>query len=108
MKSLLKTIKKLNTPDVIEGYEMESLFNFKIREEKGILKIYDEKENYHIDYLDEMNSLLYDASIEFGTSFIPMETDNIMQQLETAIKCDFGNDSYIEWETNVVMVVVKE
>lgn len=107
MKNLLATIKKLNAPKIIDGEEFESNFKFETREENGQLHVYDAWECYHYDYLEEQNYLMADCAAEFGFKFTPKETDEIMEQLLAAVKADFGDDAYIEWENNVVMVVAK-
>ena len=104
MKNLNELLNKLNAHDV---YGDESLFRFQTRVENGLIHIFDANENYHIDYLEEMNCLMRDASEEFGFDFEPQLDDKIMNQITEAVKVDFGKDAYIEWENNVVMVVAK-
>lgn len=107
MKHLAEAIKKLNLPSTIDGEEYESLFNFETRIENGLIKLYDANESYHIDYLEEKNSLMYSCAEEFGFTFKPIKEDKVMKRLLEAVQADFGKDAYIEWENNVVMIIAK-
>lgn len=107
MKNLQKAIEELNAPKEYDGEVFESLFNFEIKEEDGRIIIVDANEHYYIDYLEEQNELMRDCSYEFGFEFKPILEDKIMEQLEQAVKKDFGEDSYIEWYTNIEMIVAK-
>lgn len=103
MENLKKVIEELNAPNEIDGVTYESPYDFKIKDNK----IYDVNECYNIDWLEEQNCLMYDASQEFGFEFEPMSSDTIHDKLLEAVKKDFGEDSYLEWENNVVMVIVE-
>lgn len=110
LKNLKKVIKELNSSSTYE-YEgevevMESQFNFKIERRENNLVLFDSKENYHYDYLEELNSLMYDCSKEFGFKFTPATTDEIHDKLEKALQQDLGSQAYLEWENSVVMVIV--
>ena len=107
MKNLQEAINKLNAPKEYDGEIFESHFKFVVKEEDGKIIIVDENENYYIDYLEEQNSLLYDCANELGFEFKPMLEDKIMEQLEEAIKKDFGKDGYIEWHTNIEMIIAR-
>lgn len=103
---LKKVISDLNADIVDEdGEVIDSVYDFKIEEYPDHLRIYDSNECYHIDYLEEMNSLAYQAADEFGFEYSPMTEDNIFEELNEAVKADFGKDKYLEWEDNVVMSV---
>lgn len=107
MKNLKKAIKELNASKEYDGEVFESQFNFIIKEEDGMIYIVDTNENYNIDYLEESNALLYSCCEEFGCEFKPILNDKIMEQLESAVKKDFGKDAYIEWYTNIEMQVAR-
>lgn len=107
MTNLKEAINKLNASKEYDGEIFESEFNFIIREENGIICIVDTKENYSIDYLDEQNELMRSCAWEFGFKFKPILVDEVMDQLETAVKADFGKDAYIEWNTNIEMHVAR-
>lgn len=109
MKNLIDTIKKLNIIGADENGKC-AWFDFRIRENKKndgskLIEIYDSNENYNIDYLEEQNSLLYETCRELGFDYEPYENDDIHDDLLKAIKKDFGEEAYLEWENNVVMVV---
>ena len=109
MKNLIDTIKKLNIIGADENGK-GAWFNFKIRESKRndgckLIEIYESNENYNIDYLEEQNSLLYETCRELGFDYEPYENDDILDDLLKAIKKDFGEEAYLEWENKVVMVV---
>lgn len=110
LKNLKKVIEKLNAPKEynydgeIEVYK--SSFNFKLEKREEGLVVFDENENYYIDYLDEINSLMYDCSKEFGFEFKRQTVDEIHEELEEAIKKDLGKESYLEWLNPVVMLIV--
>lgn len=105
--NLEKTIAELNssTIDEEDGYEITSPFNFNYRPYKDHIYIWDMNEYYNIDYLENLNSLTYQCSREFGFDFVPETDDKIFRKLSNAIKKDLGMDKYIEWEDSVVMSV---
>lgn len=110
LKNLKKVIERLNAPKEY-NYDgeieiCESSFNFKLEERNGELVLFDENENYYIDYLEECNQLMYDCSREFGFEFEPQSIDKIHEELEEAIKKDLGKESYLEWLDPVVMLIV--
>lgn len=107
MKNLKNVIEKLNAPTEYDGEIFESLFNFIIEQDNNLIYIVDTNEHYYIDYLEEQNCLLKDCAEEFGVDFKPMLHDKIMEQLEEAVKKDFGKNAYIEWYTNIEMIVAK-
>ena len=111
LKNLKKVIKELNSPSTYEGdgkvEVMESQFNFKIERRENNLVLFDSNENYHYNYLEESNSLLYNLSLEFGFKFTPDTTDEIHDKLEKALQQDLGSQAYLEWENSVVMVIVE-
>ena len=111
LKNLKKVIKELNSPSTYE-YEgrkevMKSQFHFKMERRENKLVLFDSNENYHINYLEETNSAMYDLSLEFGFKFTPATTDEIHEKLEKAIQQDLGFQAYLEWENSVVMVIVE-
>lgn len=105
MKALQKVLEKLNTPSIIYGETFESEFSFKVKEEDDVIFIYDENENYTVNYLEEKNALMEEASFEFGFSFKPIEVDEIYEKIEKAIKKDFGKDTILEWYDHVTLCV---
>ena len=105
MKKLQKALEMFNTPSIIDGETFESEFSFKVKEEDDVIFIYDENENYTIDYLEEKNALMQDASFEFGFSFKPIEVDEIYEKIEKAIKKDFGKDAVLDWYDNMTLCV---
>ena len=105
MKALQKVLEELNSPKIIEGEKYDSNFKFITRREDGCLFIYDEYENYHIDYLEELNWLMHDCAEEFGTEFKPILVDKIHEEIKEAIKKDFGESADLDWYDNVTMCV---
>jgi len=101
MENLKREVEKLNRDKTFE-------FDFKIREENNLIEIYDANENYSIDWLQETNANLHEVCLEFGKEFKPCENDLIHDRLEIAVKKDFGEDAYIDWINNLIMVVAKE
>lgn len=97
MKNLRKAVEELNEND----------FDFVIVEEEKMVYIYDARENYNINYVDDVNEICYEASIEFGFKFEPMTEDDVFEKLESAIKKDFGQDVYLDWETSTRLVFAK-
>ena len=105
MKNLTIVLNELNSLFVIDGETFESEFSFKVKEEDDVIFIYDENENYTIDYLEEKNALMQEASFEFGFSFKPIEVDEIYEKIEKAIKKDFGKDAVLDWYDNMTLCV---
>ena len=105
---LNETIKELNAPSVINGETFESEFEFVVVEENDRLYLFDTKENYYIDYLEEQNCLMYDVACEFGFIFEAETIDKIHEQLEQAIKKDLGKDAFLEWQDPVKMLIVEK
>lgn len=105
---LNEAIKELNAPSVINGETFESEFEFVVAEENGRLYLFDTKENYYIDYLEEQNCLMYDVAMEFGFEFEAETVDKIHERLEKAIKSDLGKGAFLEWENPVKMLIVEE
>jgi len=103
LPNLDKLLTELNAPIEIEGVESEGEFNFKYRVNGDFLELYDEYENYTIDYEEDMNYMMEGLSSEFGAGFDYYE-DNILPRIEEALKKD-GFTEPLEWENNVVMVV---
>ena len=81
MNALQKVLEKLNALYVIDGKAFESEFSFKVKEEDDVIFIYDENENYTINYLEEKNALMQEASFEFGFSFKQIEVDEIYEKI---------------------------
>lgn len=104
MKHLEKIIEELNAPKTYDGETYESEFDFKVDDDR----IYDANECYHIDYLGDCNSLMYDVCQEFGFPFEPKTIDEIHEKLEKAVKEDFGENTYLDWEDNMTMIICKE
>ena len=106
LKNLKKAIEELNSPTVYEdGETMDSMFEFKIREGEHGWQIYDCNEYYNIDYLEEVNAIMYDAAMEFGFKYEPCREDEVHDKLLAAVQKDLGTDYYLEWEDSVVMNV---
>ena len=105
MKNLTIVLNELNSMSVIDGETFESEFSFKVKEEDDAIFIYDENENYTVNYLEEKNALMQDASFEFGFSFKPIEVDEIYEKIEKAIKKDFGKDAVLDWYDNMTLCV---
>ena len=105
MKNLTIVLNELNSLFVVDGEKFESTFSFKVRENEGLIFIYDENENYTIDYLEEKNALMQEASFEFGFIFKPIEVDEIYEKIEKAIKKDFGKDTVLDWYDNMTLCV---
>lgn len=108
LTSLKAAIKELNAPSIIDGEMFESQFEFVVVEENDRLYLFDTKENYYIDYLEEQNCLMYDLSCEFGFEFEAETVDKIHERLEKAIKSDLGKNAFLEWENPVKMLIVEE
>lgn len=105
MKNLTIVLNELNSLFVVDGEKFESTFSFKVRENEDLIFIYDENENYTIDYLEEKNALMQEASFEFGFRFKPIEVDEIYEKIEKAIKKDFGKDAVLDWYDNMTLCV---
>lgn len=108
--NLVKTIKELNSPEVWtdedgEIYTDKSPFDFQYEIKDTHIEIYDANEYYNIDYLENLNCMLYDCAMEFGFKYEPEREDKVHNQLEKAIKEDLGSDKYLEWEDSVRMSV---
>ena len=104
--NLERAIKKLNSPYVWEdGTKDPSEFNFKYQLYSNHIEIFDANEYYNIDYLENKNCMLSERAWGFGFEFEPETEDDIHNQLERAIKKDFGDDKYLEWEDSVRMSV---
>ncbi len=108
LTSLKAAIKELNAPSIIDGEMFESQFEFVVVEENDRLYLFDAKENYYIDYLEEQNSLMYDLSFEFGFKFEAETIDKIHEKLEKAIQKDLGKGAYLEWQDPVKMLIVED
>ena len=110
LKNLKTLIKKLNAPVNYEGETFESKFNFKLEERiyegRKVMCLFDSKENYGLHYEENINSLNYDCAEEFGFKFT-YQSDDIMPQLEKALKKDLGEDAYLEYENSVIMHICK-
>lgn len=105
MKELQKALEMLNTPSIIDGETFESVFSFKVKEEDDVIFIYDENENYTVNYLEEKNALMEEASFEFGFNFNPIEVDEVYETLEKAVKDDFGKSTILDWYDHVTLCV---
>ena len=103
LANTLKAIEELNAPTIIDGEEYESQFEFVIDIRDGRLFIYDKNENYHIDYLEEQNCLMYDCAMEFGFKFEAETIDKVHKKLEDAIQKD--GYSFLEWWDSVAMLI---
>lgn len=105
MKNLTIVLNELNSLFVIDGETFESEFSFKVKEEDDVIFIYDENENYTVNYLEEKNALMEEASFEFGFLCNPIEEDEIYDKIEKAVKGDFGKDIILEWYDHVTLCV---
>jgi hypothetical protein len=106
LTNLQKVINELNAPFELMGNMKESQFNFTIEENDGKIYIYDRNECYYIYYADDMLEMLGDIASEFEHEFDSTNyEDSVSKKLNDAIKKDFGEDAYIEWVDNVVMVI---
>lgn len=103
MKALQKVLEKLNAIYVIDGETFESEFSFKVKEEDDVIFIYDENENYTVNYLEEKNALMEEASFEFDFNFKPIEVDEVYEYIEKAVKDDFGKNAILEWYDHVTL-----
>lgn len=105
--NLQKVLDELNASSEEDGETYASEFDFKTQIVDGRLYIYDANENYHIYYEEDLNYMLKDLADEFDFEY-KFTPDTVLPRLEKAIKKDFGHKAYIEWETNVRMLVVEE
>lgn len=104
LKNLKKVVDDLNATKVYEfeegePEEFESPFHFVIKKRddlyKGAIAIYDENEEYDINYSENMSYLT-------GHSY----TDTIKEKLENAIQKDLkSKDAYLEHYDSVIMVI---
>lgn len=93
-------IKELNSPIIIDGDNYDSDFDFVVEEdEDGTIKIYDNNEVYHYYYLEDI--------IRASDNNYDIQ-DDILEKLQAAVKQDFGDDAYIDWENQTVMIVAKD
>ena len=97
-------LNKLNAPEIIDGEEYDSLFDFTYRIVDDRLEIFDKNEAYHIDYAEDMNWEMASVAEEFGAEFNGYE-DHIYDDIEKVLKQD-GFDEVLEWENNVVMSIL--
>lgn len=104
-KHLKELISKLNKPVEFEDEVFEPIFNFTLEQRDGQWFLYDSNEQYTINYEEDQMYFYQQVADEFGAK-IPDVSDDIFPQLEQAIKADFGDDAYFEWEDSVTMVVV--
>jgi len=104
-KHLKELIIKLNKPVEFEDEVFEPIFNFNLEQRDGQWFLYDANEQYTFNYEEDQMYFYQQVADEFGAK-IPDVSDDIFPQLEQAIKADFGNDAYFEWEDSVTMVVV--
>lgn len=106
--NLDEVIKELNAPTIYEDGEiMESEFEFEYRIINNVIELYDKNENYNYNYLDNLNSISRDVCWEFGFDFEPITEDEVMEKLLKAVKKDFGNETFIEWQDYTIMNIVK-
>lgn len=104
-KELRKVVDELNAP---YDEDIESNFNFSLDFDGDCIRIWDKNETYNINYLDEMNSLMYDAHLEFGLSgeFKLTEEDEIKEKLDNALRKDLNKeDIFFNWEDSLVLIV---
>lgn len=93
-------IKELNSPIIIDGDSYDSDFDFVVEEdEDGTIKIYDNNEVYHYYYLEDI--------IRASDNNYDIQ-DDILEKLQAAVKQDFGDDAYIDWENQTAMFVAKD
>lgn len=103
MKNLTIVLNELNSMFVVDGEKFESEFSFKVKEEDDVIFIYDENENYTVNYLEEKNALMEEASFEFCFNFKPIEVDEVYEYIEKAVKDDFGKNAILEWYDHVTL-----
>ncbi len=110
LKNLKTLIRKLNAPVIYNDETFESKFSFKLEERtylgRKVMCLFDANENYGLHYEENTNALNYDCAKEFGFKFI-YKPDDIMPQLETALKKDLGENAYLEYENSVIMHICK-
>lgn len=103
LKNLKKVIEELNSPKTftwddgtIDTYE--SPFEFVIKQRNdlydGAIAVYDVNEFYSIDYEEELSSLC--------GHYV---SDDILPQLEDALKRDLGPNVYLEHYDSVIMTI---
>lgn len=103
-KELRNVIDGLNGPD---KNGLESDFNFQLDFDGGCVRIWDRNETYNINYIDETNSLMYEAHLEFGFpgEFKPTEEDEIKEKLDNALRKDLEKeDIFFDWEDSLVLI----
>ena len=110
--NLDKVLAELNAPKTYDGETFESLFNFKTRvvddhysNSGKRFEIFDANECYYIDYAYENHVGLCQIADEFGFEPPTSYNDDVHDKIEAAVKKDFGEESYLEWVNNVVMMV---
>lgn len=104
-KELRKVVDELNAP---YDEDIESNFNFSLDFDGDCIRIWDRNETYNINYLDETNSLMYEAHLEFGLpgEFKPTEEDEIKEKLDNALRKDLEKeDVFFDWEDSLVLIV---
>jgi len=105
LKNLRKLLKKLNSPEIIDGEEFDRGFDFVIEESDGRIELYDRNENYHYSYAEEIYYLMCEAAEEFGFDPPKSMEDKIHDEIEKAVKKDLGKSAWIEWEDNIRMSI---
>lgn len=90
--------------------ELGATYDFRFTVQKGergtLVRVYDKKEVFNINYDDEIAACCYAAAKEFGFTYKRGESkvDKMMSEISEAIKKDFKvNDVTLEWEDGVVM-----
>ena len=104
LKELRKVVEELNAP---YNEDIESNFNFQLDFDGDCVRIWDRNETYNINYVDEMNSLMYDAHLEFGLpgEFKPAEEDEIKEKLDNALRKDLEDeDVFFDWEDSLMLI----
>jgi hypothetical protein len=97
-------IAKLNKPIVADGETIDDGFNFILRLEDGIYYLFDKTEQYHYDYQEDLDYLMADFAAENDMEFEADGIDHIFEDLEKALKQDYGKDAYLDWYDNVSMM----
>ena len=110
--NLDKVLAELNAPYEIDGETFESSFDFTTRvvddhysNSGKRLEIFDRNECYYIDYAYESYLMAREFADEFGFETPTDYSDDVHNKIEAAVKKDFGEESYLEWVNNVVMMV---
>ena len=106
MNNLRTAIAELNSMIELDGHIFDSMYDFTTEEDGEQIIIFDRNDAYHIDSAEDNYYAVCQFCDEHGLEK-PVMHDSVCEKLDEAVKADFGEDAYLDWEDNVRMIVVK-